>query len=31
MAPQDGIITSIDTNIGASVNSGDLLFTMEVN
>ena len=31
MASQDGIITSIDTNIGASVNSGDLLFTMEVN
>lgn len=28
MAPQDGIISSIHTSKGTSVNSGDLLFTM---
>jgi len=28
MAPKDGIISSIDTSTGTSVNSGDLLFTM---
>jgi len=28
MAPEDGKITSINTSKGASVNSGDLLFTM---
>ena len=28
MAPEDGKITSINTSKGASVNSGDLLFTL---
>ncbi|MDD2502589.1 MAG: acetyl-CoA carboxylase biotin carboxyl carrier protein subunit [Clostridia bacterium] len=29
MAPQDGKISSINTSKGSTVNSGDLLFTME--
>ena len=29
MAPQDGRIASVDTSKGTSVNSGDLLFSME--
>jgi biotin carboxyl carrier protein len=29
IAPEDGVITSIDTSEGASVNTGDILATFE--